>query len=110
MSYIDISMLLKIWKDAGLYEVLQGYPNAVAVRYLKNYTPEVLRESFTATMSALKEGRLQKRDVTLLESACRYATGVAKNNTSTLDAIQKEIDRAVAKENIGHLPIEQIRI
>jgi hypothetical protein len=100
MSKTEVPTMLKLWKDSGLHEVLQGYPKATAVRYFKNYTAEVLEGAFKYTMSALKEGRLQKRDATLMESACKYATGVARRNSEDLEVIQKEIDKAQAKENV----------
>ena len=111
MTKTNVPTILQLWKDSGLHEVLQGYPNATSMKYLMNYTSEVLGEALDTALTAIKDGRLQKRDApTLIEAASRYAIGVAKRSTASLEEIQAEIDRAVAKENLSKLPVEQIRI
>lgn len=91
---VGVATILNLWKESGLRDALGDNPNALSVRIYRLYTLEDLRHAFKCTKQKLEEGSIEKRDGTLLESACRYATGVAKRCNGELKAIQAEMDLA----------------
>jgi hypothetical protein len=98
---VSVAKILSLWKESGLHEALGENPNALSVRIYRLYTAEDLKHAFKCTKQKLDEGSIEKRDGTLLESACRYATGIAKRCNGELKTIQAEIDLAEATPKVG---------
>ncbi len=95
---LGVSTILKLWEESGLREALGDNPNVQSVVIYRLYTADDLKHAFKGAAMKLKNGGIrQQSELTLLESVCRYATGIAKRRHEDTLAVQAEMDAAEAQ-------------
>ena len=87
----NINEILNLWDEMGLHASFNDYPNPYSVQIWRNFSLDELKGALLIFIKTRDAGKIRTSE-NILESSCRYITGIMRNRREGIRNIQAAID------------------